>query len=428
MSVAPIHERGAVSKPAPLAGEVDVAIVGGGLVGATLAAALRDTCLRVLLVEGFRHDSAAQPSFDERTTALGNGTRSIFESLAVWTAMQSAAAPIRAIHISDAGRFGFARLNAREQGADAFGYVVPNRVIGLALWGALAGAPRMTLRVPARCDALTLEEDAAYLCVSADTQHVERWRAALVVAADGAQSIVRGAAGIATSVEDYGQVALVVSIAADRANDGTAYERFTPSGPLAVLPLHDGGYTVVWTVTPDAAERMMGWPDAEFLAQLQQCFGWRVGKLLRAGRRVTYPLQLTRAGASIGRRAVLVGNAAQALHPVAGQGFNLGVRDAAMLAEQLAAAAAGGTDSGAPDLLQKFAARRDSDRRVVTGFTDNLIKVFGSVRPGVRMARDLGLLLFDLLPPAKNALSHISWGSSGVVPRLARGLPLVRAP
>lgn len=405
-------------------GEVDVAIVGGGLVGATLALALRETALRVLLIEGFTPDSAAQPSFDERTTALGNGTRSIFQTLGVWQHMQADAAAIRAIHVSDAGRFGFARLTAREQGLDAFGYVVPNRVIGLGLWRDLAAGPQLSLRVPARCEAVSLQHDAALLSVHSALHGAESWRARLVVAADGAQSQVRAAAGIDATVEDYEQVAVVVNVAADRRNDGTAFERFTPSGPLAVLPLGDGSYTVVWTLRPDAATEAMALPDAAFLALMQQRFGWRAGKLLRAGRRNAYPLQLSRAAGSIGTRAVLVGNAAQALHPVAGQGFNLGVRDAAILAELLAGAAAAGGDPGANALLQDFAARREADRRGVTGFTDNLVKIFGSERPGVPAVRDLGLLLFDLLPPAKNALSRISWGFSGAVPRLARGLSL----
>ncbi len=413
-----------MNEAASVSSDVDVAIVGGGLVGATLALALRDTSLRVLLVESFAPDSTSQPSFDERTTALGNGTRAVFDTLGVWSAMQAESAAIRAIHVSDAGRFGFARLTAREHDIEAFGYVVPNRVIGRALWQGLSAAPRLTQRVPARCDGVQLSEDGAVLTLQSAEFGVEHWRARLVVAADGAQSLVRTAAGIAASVEDYDQVAVVVSVAADRPNDGTAFERFTPSGPLAVLPLHDGSYTVVWTLRPDAAERAMALPEAQFLAELQQCFGWRAGKLQRLGRRGSYPLQLSRAATSIGQRAVLVGNAAQALHPVAGQGFNLGVRDAAILAELLAAAAVSQADPGAPSLLDEFAAKRRSDRSGVTGFTDNLVKMFASERPGVPAARDLGLLLFDLLPPAKNAMSRISWGLTGAVPRLARGLSL----
>lgn len=428
--------------------DVDVAIIGGGLVGAALALALRATRLRVLLVEGFAPDSAAQPSFDDRTTALGNGTRSIFQSLDVWQYMQAQASAIRAIHVSDAGRFGFARLTADEQGLEAFGYVVPNRVIGLALWRALQsggsaqsqepGHPgtQLALRVPARCEAVSLEGDVALVQLRSESRGSESWRARLVVAADGAQSLVRTAAGLEADIEDYGQVAVVVNVTVDRPHNGTAYERFTPTGPLAVLPLADGSYTVVWTLRPDVAADVMQLPEALFLARLQQCFGWRAGRLQRAGRRSAYPLQLTRAAATIGRRVVLVGNAAQALHPVAGQGFNLGIRDAAILSEllaQLPTAPAGAaadsaqartTDPGADSLLQQFAVRRAADRRGVTAFTDNLVKLFASERPGVPAARDLGLLLFDVLPPAKAALSRISWGLGGAVPRLSRGLAL----
>lgn len=404
--------------------DIDVAIVGGGLVGATLALALRGTSLKVLLIEGVAPDSAAQPSFDDRTTAIGNGTRSIFETLGVWTAMRGEAAPIKAIHVSDAGRFGFARLRASEQRLEAFGFVVPNRVIGLALWRDLADSANLQLRVPARCETVTLQDDGALLATRSEAQGSEQWRARLVVAADGAQSLVRMASGIDASINDYDQVAIVVNVAADRPHDGTAFERFTPSGPLAVLPLADGSYTFVWTLRPGVAEEVMALPDAAFLLRLQQCFGWRAGRLQRVGRRNAYPLQLTRAAASIAHRAVLVGNAAQALHPVAGQGFNLGIRDAAILAELLADAADAGADPGSQPLLADFAARREADRRGVTGFTDNLVRMFGSERAGVPAVRDLGLLMFDLLPPAKSALSRISWGFAGSVPRLARGLGL----
>ena len=211
-----------------------------------------------------------------------------------------------------------------------------------------------------------------------------------------------------------------------RAASGIAYERFTPDGPFAVLPLHDGHYGVVWTLTPQAAEHVMALPDAEYLAALQRAFGWRIGRLERVGQRSAYPLKLTRASVVTGPRVALIGNAAQALHPVAGQGFNLGLRDAATLAEVLAERCRqdAAVDVGSDAVLAEFAARRSSDRDGVTRLTDGLVKLFGDTRPGVPLLRDLGLLLFDLSPSAKQAMSRLSWGFSGQIPRLARGLPL----
>lgn len=412
---------GAVAAPDT---DTDVAIVGGGMVGASLALALSGSGLRVLLLESTPFESAAQPSFDERTTALGNASRRIFQGLKVWEAMAPFAAAIRAIHVSDAGHFGFARLAAAEQGIDAFGYVLANRRIGAALWQGLARAPNVRLCVPARADEFELGAGAVRFTLTDATGAREQVRAALVVAADGAQSQVRMAAGIEAAVQDYRQVAVVANVAADRPHAGIAYERFTGSGPLAVLPLHDGSCAVIWACAPAQAQQLLALDEAAYLARLQGLFGWRVGRFVRAGRRGSYPLQLTRAVRTVASRTVLIGNAAQALHPVAGQGFNLGLRDAAMLAELLVNAAG---DPGAPSLLDTFSEWRARDRRGVTGFTDALVKLFGDTRPGVPLLRNLGLLAFDLAPPAKSALARVSAGFGGPAPRLVRGLPVRHA-
>ena len=404
--------------------EFDVAIVGGGMVGASCALALAGSGRSVVLIEGVAPDSAAQPSFDERTTALGNASRRIFEGLGVWAQLAPQAAAIRAIHVSEAGRFGFARLNAAAQGIDAFGYVVANRVIGAALWQALANASGVSARVPARPESVVIAPDAVTLVIADAAGAREELKARVVVAADGAHSLVRAAAGIDASVEDYGQVALVVNVKPDRAHDGTAFERFTSAGPLAVLPLKDGSFTVVWTVAPQRATELLALDDAAFLDELQRRFGWRAGRFVRAGRRASYALNLTRAATSVALRTALIGNAAQALHPVAGQGFNLGLRDAAMLAELIAAS---DEDPGDAQLLRQFADWRSRDRSGVIRFTDGLIKLFGDGRRGVGMLRNLGLLLFDLAPPAKSALARVSAGFGGPTPRLARGLSLMAA-
>jgi 2-octaprenyl-6-methoxyphenol hydroxylase len=419
-----------VPDPSDAADQVDVAIVGGGLVGASLAVALAPLGLKVALVESTAADAERQPSFDDRTTALGNGSRQVFESLGLWDTLAPQAAPIRRIHVSDAGRFGFARLEAPALDLDAFGFVLTNRVLGAALRERLAALPGLDLRMPARCTAVTLRSD----CVELTTDPGERpLRARLAVAADGAGSSLRAAAGLEASTEDYRQVAIVAHVLASQPSDGTAYERFTPQGPFAVLPLAGGAWGVVWTLAPADAERMLALPDAEYLAELQRAFGWRAGRFLKVGARNAYPLKLVRAAAVTGARVALVGNAAQGLHPVAGQGFNLGLRDVATLAEILSDALRAtprvdGTDDagtrvdvGAPAVLAQYAARRVSDRDGMVRFTDGLVKLFGDERPGVPWARDLGLLLFDLSPTAKRALSRLSWGFGGRTPRLARG-------
>jgi len=403
-----------------LTGRYDVVIAGGGMIGASLALALAATELRVLLIEAVPAANATQPSFDDRTTALGNGARAIFQTLGVWSAIRERAGAIRAIHVSDAGRFGFARLEAEQFGQEAFGYTVSNRHIGAVLWGALGASPRITLACPARVAGVELDRDGATLRVARDAAAETSVRAALVVAADGAHSLVKQAAGIESSTSDYGQVALIAHLTTDRPAHGVAYERFTSAGPIALLPLLADTHAVVWTLAPAAADAMAQCEPAEFCERLQRSFGWRAGRIGGVGVRSAYPLRLVRASRATGMRTALVGNAAQALHPIAAQGFNLGLRDVAVLAELVAHAA----DPGAPALLEEFARRRDVDRRGMIGFTDRLVKLFVDPRPGMILARNLGLLLFDVLPPAKRALSRLSFGFGGAMPRLVRGLPL----
>jgi 2-octaprenyl-6-methoxyphenol hydroxylase len=398
--------------------EYDVAIVGGGMVGASLALALCGVGRSVALLEAQAPGSSTHSSFDERTTALGNGAQRIFRTLGIWDALAAQAAPIRRIHISDAGRFGFARLDAAEHELTAFGYTVGNRHLGTVLWDALQSHAQLQCWTQARVHALALASYGATLTVQSAAGE-QQLSARLVVAADGADSLVRGAAGIASSATTYHQVALVANVRCDASAADNAYERFTDSGPLALLPRCDGSYALIWTLPPAAAPALADCSEAEFCSRLQQRFGWRAGRFLRASRRASYPLELVRARSSVAQRVALIGNAAQALHPVAAQGFNLGLRDAATLAELIATA----DDPGSEALLAEFARRRVADRSGMVGFTDRLVRLFGDRRAAIAAARDLGLLLFDLAPPAKRALSRLSWGF-GALPRLSRGLPL----
>jgi 2-octaprenyl-6-methoxyphenol hydroxylase len=404
---------------------LDIAIVGGGMVGATLGVALAPLGLKVGLVEAVAHDSASQPSFDERTTALSNGSRRILETLGVWSDVQAQATPIRKIHVSEQGRFGFARIDAAEQGLKAMGYVVPNRALGAALWPRLRASgiqvycPAQVSRVAAGERSVTLE-----IAQAGGTATIE---ARLVIAADGAQSAVRSAFGVDAQSRDYEQTAVITTVLPQRFHDHIAYERFTPAGPLALLPLDSGRCTLVLTLGKATAESAMMWSDDEFLAEVQRRFGFRLGRFLKVGRRAAYPLALTRAARTSAGRCVIIGNAAQGLHPVAGMGFNLGLRDVASLAELIAERRQETHfDAGAAGLLAEYDAWRAADRGGVIAFTDGLVRMFASPLRVVRGLRNAGLLAFDLLPPAKAALSRLSTGAGGRtrIPKLARGVAL----
>lgn len=402
----------------------DLLIGGGGLVGATLALMLKPLGLKVALIEATAFDGAAHPSFDERTTALANGSRRIFEAVGVWPLLQRAATPIRKIHISEQGRFGFARLSAEEQRLPALGFVVPNRQMGAALWRRLQ-EERIEVIAPARVIQLQTEVAVQRLTIETGGQQ-KQLSARLVIAADGAQSLLREAAGIAITQWDYGQTAIISNALTQRFHEHVAYERFTPRGPLAVLPLADARVGLIWTVAHDQAATVLAWTDAEFLDQFQQQFGFRLGRFLKVGARHAYPLSLIRAEQHHAQRLVVMGNAAQMLHPIAGQGLNLGLRDAASLAELLADGlrADSAFDIGSAELLQQYAAWRHEDSKRIVAFTDSLVRLFNQPLGIVKFARNAGLLAFDLLPVAKDAMAQLSMGASGRIPRLARGAPL----
>ncbi len=417
---------------------VDIAIVGGGMVGASLAVALENLQVTTALIEAVPHAAASQPSFDERTTALSNGSRRILETLGVWPAISGDATPIAKVHVSDQGHFGFARIDAADQGLSSLGQVVPNRSLGAALWSLLSKRRDVRVFCPGRVARVEAHEQSIELNVVNGPCAATRApgpdgagdpgisiEARLVVAADGAESAVRRAFGVEADVRDYHQSAVITTVLPKRFHDHVAYERFTEAGPLALLPLADGRCTLVLTLSREMAETAMAWTDAQFLAELQHRFGFRLGRFLKVGRRVAYPLSLSRARKTSAGRCVIVGNAAQGRQPVAGMGFNLGLRDAASLAELIAERR---EDLGGPGFTAAYDGWRAADRRQIIGFTDGLVRLFASPWGAVRQLRNLGLLAFDLLPPAKAALSSLSSGAAGRIPKLARGVPLARRP
>jgi 2-octaprenyl-6-methoxyphenol hydroxylase len=404
----------------------DIAVCGGGLVGASLAIALAQLQLDVVLIEAARPGAPGQPSFDDRTTALSNGSRRIFEQLGVWSLIEREATPIRRIHISDQGRFGFARIDAAEQKLAALGFVVVNRGLGAALWRRLEEA-QVRVLAPARIEQMQAIAGARVIDCDLGDDVRTRVTARLAIAADGAKSAVREAAGVSATTWDYDSVALTTNVFSQRFHDHVAYERFTPAGPIALLPMSEGRVGLVWTVAPALAAKLAALPDPEFLMRLQDAFGFRLGRFTRVGVRQQYPLSLTRSADHIAERMAVVGNAAQALHPIAGQGFNLGLRDAASLAEVLAdglAASGAEFDPGDGLTLERYREWRQADRGRIVGFTDGLVRLFTQPFGPAKTLRDLGLLAFDLLPAAKDAMSQLSLGAAGRIPKLARGTGL----
>lgn len=404
--------------------EYDVLVVGGGLVGASLACALGATPLRVALIEAVPPRSTSQPSYDERVIALAWGSRRILEGIGVWPTVAPEAEAIRGIHISDRGHFGFARLNCADQDTEALGYVIPARALGLALHRQLAEQRHVELFCPAILGDFRIDAEgvSADLNVAGNTQTM---RTRLLVAADGGESSIREHLSLSVWHWDYGQTAVIGTLTAERPVPGMAFERFTDTGPLAMLPMTEGRYSLVWTAKEAEAPGLLELSDEEFLARVQERFGFRLGRLSRVGRRASYPLRLLQVKNSVGERLVLIGNAAHTLHPVAGQGFNLGLRDVAVLAQMLADAAATGGDPGAPDLLKLYASARRWDQRASALITDGLARIFSQSLWPLAPLRDLGLIGLDLLPGLKREVARQFMGLGGKLPGLSRGLPLV---
>ncbi len=398
---------------------VDVAIVGGGLVGVSLAVALADTQLKFALIEAAAAPVSA-PAWDERCIALNDGSRRIFTDMGIWDALAPHAQAILSTHISERGRFGVARFTAAEAGLDALGYNTPLRVLGSTLMAQAQTRLQAHLQwlCPTRVTALTLEPRRARLTLDDGRAVVAR----LVVAADGASSTLRSLLGFKAEVRDYQQCALVTAVRVQRDPAGVAYERFTPEGPFAVLPkpgLADdtaAGHpcSLIWTLPSTRAEALQAASPEEFTAAAQATFGERLGRFLAVGQRIRYPLTRTVGETLTAPRVVFCGNAAQSLHPVAAQGFNLGLRDVAALAVRLAEAARQDTDPGSDSLLSDYAQARQQDRHRTADFTDQLVRVFSNRLPVLSSLRHLGLLALDLLPPAKDAVLRQNLGHRGL--------------
>jgi 2-octaprenyl-6-methoxyphenol hydroxylase len=404
--------------------DYDLVIVGGGMVGASLACALGNRKLRIAVVEAIAPGEPGQPSYDDRTIALAYSSRRIFEGIGIWDNIaQRSASPIEHIHISDRGHFGFTRLHASDMGIEALGYVAETRALGAALYEAMANYSNIELICPASVSAVDIVEHKAELTID-NGGKVRKISAQLAIAADGGDSPLRRAIGIKASRHEYDQTAIVANVTPGKDHRNTAYERFTSTGPLALLPMPGKRCAVVWSTTKDNVDTMLGWSDEEYLARLQERFGDRLGRFERAGKRVAYPLALTRVKQSVSHRVALIGNAAHTVHPVAGQGFNLGLRDVATLAQVVVDASRSGKDIGSLEVLGPYAAWRKRDSQRVATFTDGLIRIFATDFLPVMLARNVGLSLVNLFPSVKRTFIRRTSGLNGRLPRLARGLPL----
>jgi 2-octaprenyl-6-methoxyphenol hydroxylase len=410
------------AKPQTVA-DFDVVVIGGGLVGASLACALGELPLRIAVVETAVLRASDPPSYDDRSLALAYGTRRVFEAMGLWQTIAPHATPIREIHVSDRGHFGANRMSAAAYGFDALGYVVENRSLGRVFAGRLPSLSNVELICPARLEALEYRGDVL-ACEVSQGETRRHITARLVVGADGGLSAARRLSRIRARSIDYGQSAVIANLSPELPHLNCAYERFTETGPLALLPLSDDRCALVWTVPAARASELLALSEAAFIAALQPRLGHRLGAVQRLGARTAYSLSLVTAERYIADRVALIGNAAHTLHPVAGQGFNLGLRDVAALAEVISDAARADVDIGSRAALARYEAWRRRDQRRVVALTDGLIRLFSNDFAPVVAARNLGMLGLELLPPLKRAMMRQTMGLAGRLPRLARGLPL----
>ena len=394
---------------------VDVAIVGGGMVGLSLALLLAraNAGLRIGVFEArpvtLGDDCDWPPSFDARSTALSESTREIFAGAGLWSDLAAHAAAIETIHVSDRSHAGATRLEAREAGVAALGHVVENRLLGRVLLAAVDACPGVKLIAPVNVERLRPAADGMVLHCGE-----QRCRAGLAVVADGAGSALLPTLGIHTRVTDYRQAAVIANVGLARPHTGVAYERFTDSGPAALLPLPPAAgeqrAALVWTAAPDVAAELVACDEDMFLRRLHERFGFRAGRFYRCGERTSYPLQLSVAEEQVRRHLVVMGNAAHYLHPVAGQGFNLAMRDVARLCESVTHSCRRGAGPGELAALQDYIAAQQVDQRNTIGFSHYLPAIFGRPDRGTAALRSAGLIALDLVPPLRRQFARFGAG------------------
>ncbi|MBV1911538.1 MAG: 2-octaprenyl-6-methoxyphenyl hydroxylase [Kangiellaceae bacterium] len=426
----------------------DIIIAGGGLVGATTALVLAKMGLEIALVEAVQPNLATSPSFDQRAVALSASSVAIFKSLGIWPKIQPLAESIQHIHVSDQGHFGFARLNASDYSVEALGEVIPLDQTGPLLWELIN--QRSNIQVYCPFDLVSIDEQEnredwikvdiiSRLCVSKQpTEYTEtpvQISAKLLLGTDGTFSSVARLAGIESNRSDYNQYAVITNISTDLAHQNRAFERFTPNGPLALLPLTRNRLSLVWCQNKDNIDHIMQYDERQFIEQLQAAFGYRLGRINKVGQRFQYPLALQVAEKPYSKRLLLLGNSAHTLHPIAGQGFNIGLRDVAALCEHIEGTSMDNSRSkfdsgdssnllGSDEFLTNYVNSRKDDWRKTILATDSLVRIFSSDFLPLIFARDKALNLFDKIPLLKAQLANSAMGLSGHSAKLTRGLSL----
>nr|WP_269780748.1 2-octaprenyl-6-methoxyphenyl hydroxylase [Photobacterium iliopiscarium] len=375
--------------------QYDVVIAGGAMVGACLAIALDELTqhqLHIAVVEAVAADQHGHPGYDARSIALSHGSSRLLDTIQLWPTLANVATAIKHIHVSDRGHAGMVELSAQQLAVDALGYVIELAEAGKIFHHQLATRSNIDLFCPAKVE--HIERTQAEALVRLNTG--KRLRTKLVVAADGATSHCCELLHIGRDEYDFEQVAVIANITTAEPHQGQAFERFTEHGPVALLPMAQGRSSLVWCIEPQQQARIMALSDAQFLTELQAVFGWRLGALMVVGERHCYPLILRQSQRLVSHRTAVIGNAAQTLHPIAGQGFNLGLRDVMTLAEEIAAGVKRGADIGLPAVLGRYRERRLPDRQATIAMTTSLVSLFANDNPALAVGRNLGLMTMSL--------------------------------
>lgn len=400
----------------------DVVFAGGGMVGLSLAIALARAGLQVVVVDRETPQSVQALDYDGRASAIALGSKRVLEGSGVWQEMAGAASPIWDIRVADGHPLRgvsplFLHYDHADVGEDPFGWIIENRVTRQALHRVASRTDGLTLLAPATVARIERNPDRA-LAVLEDGREIT---ASLAIAADGKFSKRREEAGIAVSGWKYDQVSMVATVRHERSHDGVAVELFLPGGPFAMLPMTENRSNIVWSEQKDRADRFMAMDDADFLAELKLRFGEWLGDIELTGPRFAFPLSLQQAARYTDQRFALIGDAAHSIHPIAGQGLNMGLRDVAAFAEVLVDAARLGLDIGSVAVLRDYERRRRFDNVLLAAVTDGLLRLFSNDVPPIRAVRDLGLATVNRLPPVKHFLMRHAMGVVGDLPRLVRG-------
>jgi 2-octaprenyl-6-methoxyphenol hydroxylase len=406
-----------------MADDAELVIAGAGLNGMLLAVACAGAGLAVAVVDPQPSAAMLDRGFDGRTSAIAYGSRLVLDGIGLWPQVAGDAEPIREIRVADDNSPLFVHYDAAELGAELgeaatpLGYIVENRVLRRALFELAQALPSLRLVMPGRVAAI----EASGSGVVALLDNGERLRARVIAAADGKDSPLRRAAGIQAVEWRYPQTGIVTTVAHTRPHAGIAVEHFLPAGPFAILPMTGNRSSIVWTEKAALAPRILALPEAEFAVELAARFGDFLGALAPVGPRWTYPLALMQAARYVGRRLALIGEAAHVIHPIAGQGLNIGIRDVAALAELIVDQRRRGLDIGDDAVLQRYQRWRRADALLLAAVTDSLNRLFSNEIAPIRLARDLGLAAVHRLPPLKRLLMRHAMGTLGDRPRLARG-------